>query len=344
MKNEKRKNVVKGILVSFLFLFFINFVVGEDKNAFITKWKVSDNDGAITIPTFSGEEDEYLYNVNWGDGSTDEDQTEDAIHEYKKAGTYTITITGQFPRFFCDNDELGDDLMSVEQWGTGKWTNMQNAFHGCTHVVINAQDTPDLSECETMSYMFAKCKKLGTGNGNWDWNTTTITNMNSLFSGDNKFNGNISKWDISNVTNTVMMFATATSFNQDLSKWETGNVEDMSYMFMNAISFNQDIGKWDTTNTVKMRAMFHNALQFNQNIGAWNVEELQNCEAFLEKNKHFSTQNYDALLIGWSKQKLQQGLTLNVGKTKNSEASKAAKESIISNFKWTIIDGNTPKK
>ena len=47
-----------------------------------------------------------------------------------------------------------DKLLSVEQWGTGKWTSMYSTFYNCTNLAINAEDAPDLSNVTSMYNMF----------------------------------------------------------------------------------------------------------------------------------------------------------------------------------------------
>ena len=59
--------------------------------------EISD-DNQITIPTFPGET--YNYSVDWGDGTTSENVAGDITHTYEAPGTYTIEISGDFPRIF----------------------------------------------------------------------------------------------------------------------------------------------------------------------------------------------------------------------------------------------------
>ena len=56
-----------------------------------------------------------------------------------------------------------------------------------------------------------------------------------------------------------------------------------------------------------------------------------------------STPNYDNLLLGWSQLPLQTGVSFDAGKSKYSNASKDARQFIITNFSWTITDGGLAK-
>lgn len=99
-----------------------------------------------------------------------------------------------------------------------------------------------------------------------NWDTSCVTEMDSLFSYQDKFNEDISKWDTSNVTNMEHMFEGATSFNQNIGSWDTSNVEFMSSMFRNTKEFNGDISNWNTSKVRLIDRMFEGAESFNQNI------------------------------------------------------------------------------
>ena len=182
-----------------------------DPTAFVANWHTSSN-GRVSISTLG---EGYNYQINWGDGSTDEDVTGDIAHSFSNPGTYTVSITGTFPQFYSDKercdkgcDESNDyRLRSIEQWGEIQWRSMFSAFAASylwPAPSINATDVPDLSLVTDMSYMF-----VGAG----------------------KFNSVLSNWDVSSVTNMSGMFSYADYFNQDISDWNVSSVTDMSGMF-----------------------------------------------------------------------------------------------------------------
>ncbi|AUP78546.1 DUF5018 domain-containing protein [Flavivirga eckloniae] len=187
-------------------------VKNAPSTAFITTWKTTEANESILIPIFSGvdnngeREEVYNYSVDWGDGSTDTNQTGSATHSYATAGTYTVSITGDFPRIYFPSDELGRfrlKIQSVENWGSQVWTSMNSAFSRCENLVVNAVDTPNLSK---------------------------VTDMASMFFEATSFNQDISSWDVSNVTDMSFMFSGAINFNQDLSNWNVSKVTDMEDM------------------------------------------------------------------------------------------------------------------
>ncbi|WP_162296710.1 BspA family leucine-rich repeat surface protein [Confluentibacter citreus] len=242
---------------------------------FITTWK-TDNPGIsannqITIPIIGGG---YNYIVDWGDSTPPTTETGNATHTYVTPGTYTVSITGTFPRIHFNN--LGDKnkILSIEQWGNNQWLSMQLAFSGCSNLQGNFTDSPDLSNVTNMSFMFYLASKFNQDIGDWD--VSNVTNMQTMFNSASLFNQDIGNWDVSNVTNMMDMFGSASSFDQNISNWDVSSVTSMSSMFSSASSFNQDIGNWNVSNVTNMQALFHETSLFNQDISNWNVGNVTN--------------------------------------------------------------------
>ena len=242
---------------------------GEVCNGFITTWKTDNtgtsNDDQITIPTTGTG---YDYTVDWGDGNSDTGVTGDITHTYSSAGTYTVTISGDFPRIYFNNGGDKEKLLTIEQWGDIQWTSMRSSFFGCTNLTSSATDSPDLSEVTDLFAMFFQATAFNGDIGNWD--VSNVTNMQSLFGGATSFNQDIGDWDVSNVTNLTSTFFN-TPFNQDIGDWDVSSVTTMRNLFQSASSFNQDIGGWDVSNVTDMNAAFVGASSFNGDISSWDV-------------------------------------------------------------------------
>ena len=259
----------------------LRIVVRGFGGAFITTWKTTADGQSITIPT---EGDGYSYTVDWGDGGEADPMnpyTGNATHTYATAGTYTVMITGDFPRIFI-NDISGPTgirhrIQSVEQWGSGAWTSMEDAFHGTSILIVTAVDAPDLSKVTSMESMFQNATAFNQDINHWD--TSNIQNMSFLFAGAHAFNQPIGEWDTSSVTDMENMFTGAApgahAFNQPIGNWNTAKVTDMSDMFRDAGRFNQDIGSWNTAMVRCMDDMFNSAFRFNQDISNWNTAEVR---------------------------------------------------------------------
>lgn len=85
----------------------------------MTTWKTDNagtsNSTSITIPTTGSG---YNYSVDWNnDGTFDETGlTANVTHDFGTAGTYTIRITGSFPRIYFNNGGDRLKILSVNQW------------------------------------------------------------------------------------------------------------------------------------------------------------------------------------------------------------------------------------
>lgn len=280
--------------------------LAEDSTSFVTKWKTETANEEIIVGTNDELDLVYDYTIDWGDG-TIEDLTEgNPSHIYGNPGTYTVAINGQFPTIRIDKDlfdfEPVTTLISIEQWGTIQWQNLESAFHNCENMEYNAVDAPDLSQLTSLWNMFRSASKFsGADFSNWD--VSTITNMIAVFSGTKSNLLNVSQWDVSNVTNMGNMFH-LTDFNGDITEWTVSSVEDMSGMFAATTSFNQDISVWNVSNVSRMYLMFLEADSFDKNLGNWNISSLEPGpttgfgSAF--DYSSMSPENLSATLIGWA--------------------------------------------
>ena len=257
---------------------------------FITTWTVTADDPSVFIPTRGdGEGDssapitrtDYDFTIDWGDGTVEaiSGDDPDPSHTYASAGTYTVEITGTFPRIYLDAHVIGEGdeanakkLASIEQWGTIAWDEMEYAFAGAENMTYAATDAPDLSGVAGLEGMFQNAAAFTGDLSNWD--VSGIEQMRQLFYGASSFNGDLSTWNVSSVTNMYRMFAGAESFNQDIGGWDVSSVTSMTRMFSGAGAFNQDLGDWDVSNVTTMFRMFNGASAFNQDIGDWNVSSV----------------------------------------------------------------------
>jgi surface protein len=351
---------MKRIYLLFTFLMTLAAIGAANGQAFITTWKTDNpgtsNDDQITIPTTGSD---YNYTVTWGDGSSNNNVSGDITHTYLSAGTYTVSITGDFPRIYFNNAGDKEKILTIEAWGAIAWTSMEFALAGCTNLSIPATDSPDLTNATSLRYMFNNATSFNDDLNNWD--VSTITNMFGLFYGATSFNGDISDWDVSNVTTMQAIFGYAYKFNQDIGDWEVGKVTQMKDIFFHAYDFNQDISGWDVSKAIVMRDMFNGASSFNQDIGGWNVESATNMIGMFQGASSFdrdlggwnitmvtdmsnifsssdlSTKNYDNILKGWSALAVQSEVGLGAA-GKNYCHSSAERDDLINSHGWNISD------
>ena len=329
--NAKNTHFLRGtLLIIALFVLGGNAVYAQNTTPFVTTWEVTKYSLGITIPTNGNFA--YSYTVDWGDSSADTTHTGDAIHTYAAAGSYTVRIYGTFPsiyftarpfgRYDVSRVFNGRKIKTIKQWGDNPWKSMNSAFSGCENLTIEATaGNPDLSNVTDMAFMFHSAATFNQYINGWDvsnvttmegmfaaaaafnqdidrWDVSNVTNMRIMLGGT-AFNQDIGGWDVSNVTTMSQMFWDADAFNQDLGGWDVSNVTTMSRMFWSADAFNQNIGGWDVSNVTVMDEMFRDATAFNQNIGGWDVSNVTTM-ASMFSGATLSTENYDALLRGWS--------------------------------------------
>ncbi|MCL6296737.1 BspA family leucine-rich repeat surface protein, partial [Jejuia spongiicola] len=142
------------------------------------------------------------------------------------AGTYIVAIRGAFPRIYFNNTGDKDKIQTIEQWGASVWISMESAFYGCSNLILNATDTPNLSQTISMQSMFLGCSSFVDNGGVINnWEVSNVTNMEEMFNGATSFNQSLGSWDISKVTNMADLFTgvtlSTTNYDATLIGWHT---------------------------------------------------------------------------------------------------------------------------
>ncbi len=235
-------------------------------------------------------------------------------------------------------------------------TNMRGMFYGATMFNANINYW-DVSNVFTMNHLFRSATSFNQPLNNWD--VSNVINVNSLFLNATSFNQPLNNWDVSNVTSTALMFANAVAFNQPLSSWNVEDVSSMGSMFTSAESFDQSLASWDVSGVNSMDRMFGDIVEgirtdYEQIYGPYNtwaqqtkndfwawvsqVLDRPTDESYVPNPSGLSAPNYDATLTSWSGQNLKSNVSFGAGTSKycNSETQR---QSIITNFNWTITDG-----
>ena len=222
----------------------------------------------------------------------------------------------------------------IGNWNVANVTNMSQMFSN-NSVFNQPLNSWNVANVTKMINMFALATNFNQPIGNWS--VANVTDMSGMFFGATSFNQPLSTWNVANVTNMYNMFYEAFAFNQPITNWNVTNVTNMYGMFFRATVFNQPIGNWNVVNVTDTRFMFREATNFEQNIGNWNVSNVNTMNGMF-LNVKLCTENYDAILNGWSTQNVKPNVNFNGGLSKYSAASSAARSSLITNKSWVITD------
>ena len=260
-----------------------------DTGAFVTTWNttgrpISSTSSLADVRFHIGVAPGGQVYIDWGDGY--------APRSYNASGpvyrfyTYdgppaprnaTVSISGDLTHFYFHyyepslTGDTPDKLLSLDQWGDIRWSDMTYMFRGAKNMQYLAADAPDLSSRPSVAGMFYKTYFDGDLSG---WDVSPLTSTKQMFYRAYGFDGDISGWDVSGVTDMTYMFFGASAFNGDISGWDVSSVEHMTQMFMSADSFNGDISGWDVSSVKFMTQMFKAAESFNGDISGWNVSSV----------------------------------------------------------------------
>jgi len=236
---------------------------------------------------------------------------------------------------FLDTDLFNQD---IGNWNVSRVTKMTGLFNRARAFNQDIGNW-DVSNVNSMVFVFAGANEFNQDIENWD--VSNVTDMAGMFQDAIAFNQNLDSWNLTNVSRTANMFRGASVFNGAIGSWNTSSVTDMRTMFFNAETFNQDIENWNIVNVTNISFMFSGAISFNQNLSSWDISNLTDASSMFN-GVSLSTENYDALLNGWStlssgETAIPTNLTFDGGNSQFcfSEANRQNLESLG----WTITDG-----
>lgn len=267
------------MLKNLLPLFLLFLCTNAFSQSFTTNWNTnntstqSPSNTEITIPT-NPAYTSYNYSVDWGDSNTDTNVTGNITHTYATPGIYAISISGDFPAIYFNDENTGDKLKIIEilAWGSIQWQTMEDAFHGCENLNFDAIDSPDLSQVTSLRQTFRDCSSFNGIINNWD--VSTITDISGIFYEAEIFNRPLANWNTIAVTDMSFAFYEANLFNEPLDNWKTNSVTNMSNMFYHAEDFNQNINNWNVSQVTDMSNLFYYAREFDQPLNNWNVNNV----------------------------------------------------------------------
>jgi len=117
----------------------------------------------------------------------------------------------------------------------------------------------------------------------------------------------------------------------------TGSIAGAFYL-VNSTGFTNGLAGWDMSNTTNCQFLCYNSPYYNEDISGWDVTNITNfSNAFA--GTAMSVANYDALLIAWSTQDVQSGVTFSISAQYTGGGAAASARALLVAKGWTIVDG-----
>ena len=239
-----------------------------------------------------------------------------------------------FPYFSINYFNQDNPLISVIQWGTGKWESMAGLFYNTNNVWVNS-DIPNTSDLKSTVAMFRNADNIHIDVSNWD--LSAVTTMEDMFYNARNFYLDTRLWNTSSVMNMESMFYNS-NIEVDVTNWIISNVKNLKYLFWSS-SVNVDISNWDTANVEDMSYLFHNANDVNLDISNWDISKVTNIYRMFD-GVTLPISLYNDILVSFGSQNVNANLRLDVGETQYcSLMAIQARANLVDNFNWTITDG-----
>ena len=314
-----------------------------------------ENSFEIKAPALSGANKPY-FNVDWGDGTVNEDVQDSITHDYGTPYEGYIIITpgtnynsgaiptaaskathGPLYRFSYGGGGDATKITEIANWGCFS-SNLSAVFDGCYNMKITATDEilwfDYLSSNipSNLDWYFQNCRSLTTEDMTMIGQKLVLakpaTTMRAMFYVCTNFVGNgLPSWDVTNITHSngfMQLFLNNWVLDQDLSGWDMSNAKTVERMFQDARLVRFDISQWDVSNVLRGQNFLLSADLFNDGSAT-------------------STAIYDATLIAWNNLSVQDNVNMNFGSMTytGGGTAAAARQALIDDHNWTITDGGT---
>jgi hypothetical protein len=156
-------------------------------------------------------------------------------------------------------------------------------------------------------------------------------------------NTDVSNWNVSNCKDFSQMFNITINANPNVENWNVGSGEIFNGMFFRS-GMSRNLSNWNMSKAIDISEMFLGGtfipLTFPiTGIENWNVSNVTFASQFIKFRGDIGFAKYDQILINWSQQNLKPNVTIEFENCKYSSLAESARQSIIDNYNWTIIDG-----
>ena len=149
-----------------------------------------------------------------------------------------------------------------------------------------------------------------------NWGGTNLT-INGSFAFRGASNMTCSATDSPTVTGNIAgCFYQCNSLTSGLANWDFSNVTNAQFLLLNVRNWNEDISGWDVTSCTNFGSAFSGTAM--------------------------SQANYDALLVAWAAQTVQNNVAFSTSAQytggRSSDAA-TARNTLVNTYRWTISDG-----
>ena len=132
----------------------------------------------FTIPTNGTG---YNYDISTSDGQSISGATGNTTITFPSPGSYTVSITGDFPTINFNNTGDKLKLTNISNWGSIAWSTFNDAFYGCSNLTITATDVPNVSAVTDFFFAFHTCTSLSGSFDCSSWDLSSVNNIGYMF-------------------------------------------------------------------------------------------------------------------------------------------------------------------
>ena len=293
---------------------------GPSFTGMITEWTVTAGQ-TITLRGQQGSGATYLFDVDWGDSSTETGITiSNKTHTYTDAGTYTVKISGQFAGWEMGGASATDraSLTNFVQWGTETVIQgVYRMFQQCGNMVYSATDNPTITLTANVNnknradFIFYLCESVTNLDlSGWNWTNPEIITVSSSMFADcfNLENLNLTGWNFanSNTFQTCFRKIGSTTTNGCNFEWDNLSTKAINfyYFFQRArlSSFSmENLTFTDISAGVNCAYMFYQTeLLFSTlDLSSWDVSKVDDMTYMFRTTNFTGTNTFELNVTGW---------------------------------------------
>ncbi|MCP3681610.1 MAG: BspA family leucine-rich repeat surface protein [bacterium] len=272
---------------------------------------------------------------------------------FEGAKNITSVVVGNTDTSGCTSmTEMFDDLesattLNVAGLDTSNVTNMRYMFFDVDDLVTLDVSGFDVSSVTNFNQMFDGMTNV-TALDVSGWNTGSAVDMLQVFYLTNALTSlDVSGWDVADVDDFSATFAGMAVTSLDVSNFTTTAALTMWGMFLNSNDITSlDVSGFDMNGVTNVDSMFKgmSGLTSSLVISDWDVTTLTtDPSSFMNgiSAAGFSTAEYDAALIAWEGQAVNNNLDWDFGSNvcyTTGGAAETARTALINDHNWTFDD------